>query len=217
MSTTSGQGNEQNMASGFIAAKLTARRGEWSEVIEWSDPGTVKTTLELSGVGDTRTLSRVWSGEPKGPEALQARLLDVLRAPVAGAGDHVLILSAGGGPSATSTWPIEGEPEPLAKIRAEMERIGHAGFARATLLFERGSQALSNDEHGAAIKDFRAGIAALGSSYRSPSVIDDTGMKLVLAEGEEANGRLKVAANVLSRVLESRLALYAKLYASSRE
>jgi hypothetical protein len=58
-------------------------------------------------------------------------------------------------------------------------------------------------------------IAALGSDYISPKTIDDTGMKLTLANAEARAGKLAVAVTLKKRVLESRLEMYRKLHLSS--
>lgn len=54
----------------------------------------------------------------------------------------------------------------------------------------------------------RKGLIVLGSSYFSPDTIDETGMKLVLADSEERNGNLEGAAKIRRRILENRQILY---------
>jgi hypothetical protein len=55
-------------------------------------------------------------------------------------------------------------------------------------------------------------IVALGGDYLSPKVIDDTGMKLTLANAEARAGKLAGAVTLKKRVLESRLEMYRKLH-----
>ena len=55
-------------------------------------------------------------------------------------------------------------------------------------------------------------IAALGSDYVSPKTIDDTGMKLTLANAEARSGKRAAAVTLKKRVLESRLEMYRKLH-----
>jgi hypothetical protein len=57
-------------------------------------------------------------------------------------------------------------------------------------------------------------IANLGSDYASPKVIDDTGVKLTLANAEAGSGKLAAAATLKTRVLEARLEMYRKLHLS---
>ena len=54
----------------------------------------------------------------------------------------------------------------------------------------------------------KKGLDTLGAQYVSPSTIDDTGMKLVLAGAEEQKGSFQVAAMIRRRVLLARLSLF---------
>lgn len=53
----------------------------------------------------------------------------------------------------------------------------------------------------------RRGLAALGDDYVPPGVIDETGTRLVLADGKEREGDLQTAVTLRRRVLENRIAL----------
>jgi hypothetical protein len=53
----------------------------------------------------------------------------------------------------------------------------------------------------------KKGLDTLGSLYVSPKIVDDSGMKLVLASAEEEKGSLQVAATIRRRVLVARLSL----------
>ena len=55
-------------------------------------------------------------------------------------------------------------------------------------------------------------LAALGSDYVSPKTIDDTGMKLTLANAESRSGKRAAAVTLKKRVLEARLEMYRKLH-----
>ncbi|SFS10071.1 hypothetical protein [Sphingomonas jatrophae] len=50
-------------------------------------------------------------------------------------------------------------------------------------------------------------LGALGSSYATPAMIDDTGMRLILARQAAGKGRLAQAATLKRRVLDERLQL----------
>jgi hypothetical protein len=52
------------------------------------------------------------------------------------------------------------------------------------------------------------GLKTLGDRYVSPTVIDETGMKLVAADSEERGGRLDNAAAMRRRILQTRLELW---------
>lgn len=70
---------------------------------------------------------------------------------------------------------------------------------------QQGEQALAGQEFQESIEQFRLGIAVIGNQYLRPGDIDDTGMKMTLAQIEEKNQRLVIAANILKKVLQDRL------------
>ena len=84
---------------------------------------------------------------------------------------------------------------------------------RRTLAEANRAQSANELEQAGAFLD--KAIAALGSDYASPKTIDDTGMKLTLANAEARSGKLAVAVTLKKRVLESRLEMYRKLHLGS--
>jgi len=62
-----------------------------------------------------------------------------------------------------------------------------------------------------AIASLRKGIAVIGDSYASDDVIDETGMKILLADTSLREGREREAAELLRRALETRLELLIEL------
>jgi hypothetical protein len=68
---------------------------------------------------------------------------------------------------------------------------------------------IANDQRRFAdsIAQSRAAIKAMGDTYRSANQIDDTGMKLTLAEAEAAKGNMETAAVMLLRVAKVRAEL----------
>lgn len=84
--------------------------------------------------------------------------------------------------------------DPLAAIRS------HA---------QAGETALAAGEVDEALALFDRALAELGDGYRRAGVVDDTGMKLTLAEAEARRGNARTAANLKKAVLEARLALAA--------
>lgn len=97
-----------------------------------------------------------------------------------------------------------------------IERKSHADYSEAAAHLERGRGQVGERQFAAAVDSFKSGIQVLGKSYLDPSsTLDDTGMKLVLAEAKEKEGKLDVASAILERVLETRLSLYASRYMSS--
>lgn len=74
-------------------------------------------------------------------------------------------------------------------------------------LLEQGKAKLTNKEYATAIILFDKGIEQLANNYLSDDIIDDTGVKLTLANVEQKKGNLTQAANLKYKVLESRLIL----------
>ena len=81
---------------------------------------------------------------------------------------------------------------------------------RRTLAEANRAQSANELEQASAFLD--KAIATLGSDYVSPKVIDDTGMKLTLANAEARSGKLAVAVTLKKRLLEARLEMYRKLH-----
>ena len=56
----------------------------------------------------------------------------------------------------------------------------------------------------------KTGLEELGDDYASPMAIDDTSMKLWVAEERIGEGHLSDGADMMLRILDSRLYLYAE-------
>jgi hypothetical protein len=95
----------------------------------------------------------------------------------------------------------QGAKNPMkAKYDAVRRTLAEANRAQSANELEQAEQFLDK------------AIAALGSDYISPKTIDDTGMKLTLANAEARASKLAVAVTLKKRVLESRLEMYRKLH-----
>jgi hypothetical protein len=81
-------------------------------------------------------------------------------------------------------------------------------FSDANNDFLAGELEMEKSNYVDAIKYLRNGIKNLGNIYLSKKFIDDTGMRIVLADNEGFNKRLKVCASILRNVLASRLSMY---------
>jgi hypothetical protein len=71
-----------------------------------------------------------------------------------------------------------------------------------------GSKLQSAGRYKEAIAEFQHGIERLGDAYTSPEMIDDTKLKLLLAEDRLRADDDKAAAALFSRVLETRIKLF---------
>ncbi|ANH67401.1 hypothetical protein [Mitsuaria sp. 7] len=78
-------------------------------------------------------------------------------------------------------------------------------YARAMKAYEKGIAALERKDFGSAAQILDDGLGILGDAYLYEGLVDDTGMKLVLAEVEESKGAFEAAAKMKGRVLDSRL------------
>ena len=94
------------------------------------------------------------------------------------------------------------EPERTSGLGVCMTDQAYVGAAEA---YENGVTALGRKEFRAASKIFDHGLHILGDNYFYDGLVDDTGIKLVIAQSEESKGVFEVAANIKGRVLDSRL------------
>ena len=74
-------------------------------------------------------------------------------------------------------------------------------------ILKAAEQAIERQEWSLANALLKQGLDAVGDRYIVSNTIDDSGMKLVLAETEERKGALQTAAQIRRGVLASRLSL----------
>ncbi len=79
--------------------------------------------------------------------------------------------------------------------------------AKTTTLLAAAEVEIQNRNWLAANQLLKQGLAALGNSYLTPEMIDETGTKLLLADIEERKGSLETAALIRRRILGDRLSL----------
>lgn len=82
-----------------------------------------------------------------------------------------------------------------------------SAIARTVPILQAADVSLARGDSQRANARFDLALSNLGSAYRRRGLLDDSGMKLVLASAEENKGRLTKAAGIKRRVLESRLQL----------
>jgi len=98
---------------------------------------------------------------------------------------------------------IQQKPMPITQP-TELTRSG----SRAWWALGQFWLAVDNDE--AAIICAQAGLEELGDDYADPMAIDDTRMKLWVAQERIQKGHLSDGADMMLRILQSRLHLYAE-------
>jgi hypothetical protein len=113
------------------------------------------------------------------------------------------------GKSTRVTWSSDAETEELRQLRQLLEEVGHLAFVEAKAYEARGHTLVHAGAVTAGIDAFRMGLNSLADRYFDPERVDDTGMKLVLAEQNRKGGKLDIAATLYERVLNDRLGIYA--------
>ena len=102
------------------------------------------------------------------------------------------------------------------KMEIQMDNTQpHMHYKKSLTMLESGRDILKEkkrDNEEKAIEAFQSGIKTLGDLYKHPDLIDDTGMKLMLAESNSENGNTAEAIVLFERVLESRLTVYEEHY-----
>jgi hypothetical protein len=78
----------------------------------------------------------------------------------------------------------------------------------ATVMLNAGISDEMNGDYDHAIAHFKSGLNVIGNLYYVRGMIDDSGMKLTVADIQIRDGNLKNASSVFRKTLESRLRLY---------
>jgi hypothetical protein len=71
-----------------------------------------------------------------------------------------------------------------------------------------GEDLIRNGHYDLALESCRKGLKILGGAYSSPDTLDDTGLKLTLADIQEKDGKLESAASITCRMLRTRYELW---------
>ncbi len=96
------------------------------------------------------------------------------------------------------------KPFPLER---EMINANQLLIQKIEALLVAADKAVKKEEWALANTLLKEGLDTLGDLYVSSDIVDDTGMKLVLASAKENEGSLQVAATIRRRVLAARLSL----------
>lgn len=71
---------------------------------------------------------------------------------------------------------------------------------------------IDNKEFNEAIAILNDDINAIADSYISENILDSTGMKLVLANAEEAKGNLETATHLKRNILNTRIDIFRNIH-----
>ncbi|WP_400189913.1 hypothetical protein [Massilia orientalis] len=114
-------------------------------------------------------------------------------------------------PTRSSSTEITNEKDfAMHRAVANEDKFDRGPYMNTKKFFKLAEVEISSGKYRDAINLLRRGISELGDRYRSNGAIDETGTRLALAEIEESNNRLDVAANLLLSVLATRLNMYAE-------
>lgn len=208
----------ETMADASIAsAELTESRPDASLRVCWRQSGSVKVTVKLSS-GPNMPVERSWQNLRDNWKEISAAVANLSEHGVTSCDSFVLRAITAKGSSLMWAWCPVSETKELREVREMIENTAHAGYTEATAYLQRGHDLHEGRQFAAAADSFKNGIQILGNSYIDPeTTIDDTGMKLVLAQSRENEGKLDVASTIFHRVLETRLKLYASRYLHPRQ
>lgn len=191
-----------------LAVELNEYRHGDHIQVHWSKLGKASVTLRMAGTA----APTAWTGTPlKDHLATVEKMLSQIRASKNGK-DFQLKVNWPERAATMVAWNATGEPSDLRELRREMEFMTHVPYVVAKGALVHGNELESKKDYAAAVHAYRGGVDELANLYSSPDLLDDTGMKLVLAESQEENGDTKTAATVYGRVLESRIHAYSEKY-----
>ena len=83
-------------------------------------------------------------------------------------------------------------------------------------LYARGQEAYGKHDFTGAIALFEEAITLLGDSYYHDNLLDDTDMKLMLADSFKKDGELEKAARIKGNMLSNRITVWKEKYAYER-
>lgn len=195
-----------------VASFRYSRKGGPIDVlVEWADRENVVVTVERIA-GKARAISRqTWPAD----SAMLRKALSVLKpVKIGDKKENVFSVYRKEQPAVVLEWANAQETEDLSKVRRLLETASHLACTEATVYWKLGRILANQEEMASAINEFRQGMERLGNLYQSEDTIDDTGMKLVLAESAAKKGDLTTARNMLERILESRISQYMRLHKS---
>jgi hypothetical protein len=170
--------------------------------VSWSDPDKVQVHVQLDAGKNHCETQYSWKVDKT--ETIRAQtVLSKLRAKKRDA-KGAIALSVGDGAQSDAADPAE------ADARDVLIRASHLRYAEALTAHTKAKELVARDPQHA-IELERVGVAALSDLYESPDLIDDTQMKLIMADDAFDKGQRAEALALLQGVLDSRLSAYRAL------
>ncbi|MNV63424.1 hypothetical protein D3C71_1560170 [compost metagenome] len=106
---------------------------------------------------------------------------------------------------------------PIEKNKGISMKDNHQVASQVEGLLDQANIDISNEKWKDANESLQKGIELLGEQYLSQDIVDDTGMKLIVANMAASKGDWEAAATVKEKILFSRLqAFQSKIARSSK-
>lgn len=176
--------------------------------VSWTEVGRVTVSVPKLGPDGNAPPPVTIAVRPELQHRLQELLRQLAEPPPAQRGAYVLDLQPGGAAARRLVWSPEEETAQLAQLRSDLDRMGHLAYHVAAHALARGRDEAEHGDDERACATYLAGLDALGDRYLSSGLVDDTGMKLLLAREHFQGHRFKAAATMFERILEARLQVY---------
>jgi hypothetical protein len=192
----------------FVAVDFRGPTAHGLFGFRWEQPESIVVEVKPA---DSAVDSRAqrFDGPVVGADRLQVELAALKETQRVERPDYVLDCRADGRATRLQ-WTRRGETEALRQLRERLAAIAHLAFVEAGAHLVTGRRLIESGDARAAAGVLRKGIDILGTSYFDPGRLDDTGMKLVLAEVRGKEGEYTVAATLYERVLSTRIDIYAQ-------
>jgi hypothetical protein len=205
--------NNENL----IYFELLSRKVIGQTVIRWSGEDVVLVSVS----NNDSNLSPVvvnWSGKLKNLNQLQALLKELNTGSIVDESDYALRLWQENAKFEKKVeWSTKSESALQTEIRRRIEIFGHIACTEAISYWKWAKNAFGINHKNDAISLLKLGIKALGDKYQNEGLVDDTGMKLIIAEENFKNGKIDDSYWVYKRVLEARIQDYIRFYAPGNE
>jgi hypothetical protein len=197
----------------FIGSEFSTKTATSKTLVRWVKPDEVVVSVQLPGRGaqSAALRARKWVGEPANAVAVQRRLGNFGDLNLGGLADFTLYLKRGGRKVATLNWAAVNETKELAELRGMLDGVAHLPCAEAMAYWDEGHTLTQHKLYAKASQTLATGLRILGERYRGPTLRDDTGTHLVMAEHHEKAGQADAACRLFDRVLKSRIAAYQAL------
>jgi hypothetical protein len=201
------------MASNQIAAlhiRFSQPGPYGPDMILWTEPAHISVRVAIDpDPAATRVVS--WPTDPAAVRDIVRLVEEARQLPASGGGEYVLEVGGTGTPVRLS-WSVAKEGGILRSLRAALDDLAHLAYTEALAVLTHARNLAQRGQFREAVAAYRVGVERLGDHYLHEGLIDDTGMKQLLAESNAAEGNWQAAANVYDRVLEARLQVYAQRF-----